>query len=258
MKINKFLPFAVIYFFFNTVGLPFGLTYMALLAPFLYVWVLLTRKKEILLPFFALLMPFIIMHLFVVGVDIRSYLISLLNIILVYIFCQAFYTFLKVCQDTEKIFRNILIINFICCLVGIIFYFTPYYEIFWIEQTLTEGVTNFRRFRLFTYEASYYATLFTPIFFFFFLQYIFRNNTIRSNLLLPMLFLPYILSFSIGVIASALLAGIIVTIFYFRQIAAKRRFVNAIIYVGAITGVVMTVFVIYFRHNPLFIRIINI
>ena len=161
---------------------------MALLAPFFYIWVLKTRKKELVLPFMALLLPFIIMHIFVVGVDIRSYGFSLLNILLVYIFCQTFFTFLKVCNDIEKIFRNILILNFICCVAGIILLFTPYADLFWIEQTFTEGVFNFRRFKLLTYEASYYATLFTPLFFFFLLQYVFRLNTIKSFWLLPMTF----------------------------------------------------------------------
>ena len=54
MTINKYLPFALIYFFLNSLGLPFGLTWMALLGPVFYVWVLLKRKKEILFPFLFL------------------------------------------------------------------------------------------------------------------------------------------------------------------------------------------------------------
>ena len=258
MKINKYLPFAVIYFFFNTVGLPFGLTYMALLGPLFYVWVLLTRKKEVLLPFFVLMLPFIIMHIFVVGVDIRSYGFSLLNILLVYIFCQAFFTFLKVCNDIEKIFRTILILNFICCVAGIILLFTPYADLFWIEQTFTEGVFNFRRFKLLTYEASYYATLFTPLFFFFLLQYVFRLNTIKSFWLIPMLILPFILSFSIGVIAIVGFSVFAVMIIYFRPLIKKSRIINALIYLAAISGAAIAILVVYFRHNPLFIRVINI
>ena len=258
MTINKFLPFAFIYFFLNSVGLPFGLTWMALFAPFFYVWVLLTRKKEILLPFFAILLPFIIVHIAFVGVELNIYLVSLLNIVMVYIFCQAFYTFLKVCPDSEKIFRWLLITNFIFCLIGIVFYFTPWHELFWISQHLTKGVTDFKRFRLFSYEASYYATLFSPLFFFFLLQYLLRQNRIRGYKLLPMLFLPLILSFSLGVIGAAFLAFIFTAILHTRQLMVKRRVVNMVVNIGSVAVIAIMVLVFYFRHNPFFTRLLNI
>jgi len=258
MRINKFLPFAFIYFFLNTVGLPFGLTWMVLLAPFFYAWVMLKRKKEIVLPFLIVLLPFIFMHTVVVGVELKTYAVSLLNIVMVYIFCQAFYTFLKVCQDPEQIFRKILIINFSFCLIGIVFFFTPWDYFFWINQDLTTGIPQFRRFKLFTYEASHYATMFMPVFFFYLLQYLFRQNTIRNAWLLPMLFLPFILSFSLGVIGAGLLALIITGLIYSRQLLVKRRVLNAIINTGAIVTSILFILVFYFRNNALFIRLLNI
>src|SRR5689334_21573065 len=108
MSRNKFFPFAFVYFFLNSTGLPFGLTWMALLAPLFYIWVSRTRKKEVLLPFLLIILPFILMHLLVVGVEMDVYMISLLNIIMVYIFCQAFYTFLITAEDPEKIFYLLL------------------------------------------------------------------------------------------------------------------------------------------------------
>jgi hypothetical protein len=258
MKLNKYLPFAWVYFFFNIVGLPFGLTWMAVLAPFFYVWIWLVRKKDVLLPFLAVLLPFIIMHVYVAGVDLKTYVISTIHLILVYLFCQAFYTFLKQCRDLEKIFRSILIINFGFCLAGIVFYFTPWYELFWIKQILTTGVEDFRRFKLFTYEASHYATLFTPVFFFFLVQYVLRLNTIRSIWLLPMLVLPYILSFSLGVIGAVLISCTLVLVAHFRRLIVKKRMVNAIINFAFVAGIVLTILVVYFRHNPLFIRLLNV
>src|SRR5215213_6602069 len=202
MSINKYFPFAVIYFFLNSVALPFGLTYTALLSPFFYLWILKTRKQEVLFPFFLILLPFVFVHVNFVGVDVKSYIISLLNLTSVYIFCQAFYTFSKQCVDPEKILKRLLIINFVLCLLAIPIYFTSYYGLFWIQQFLTEGVDNFRRLKLFTYEASYYATLFVPLFFFYFLQIILKQNRINAWLLLPMILLPYLLSFSLGVMSS--------------------------------------------------------
>jgi hypothetical protein len=193
----------------------------------------------------------------IVGIEMKSYLLSLLNLILVYIFCQAVYTFLKVSRDPEKIFRRILILNFILCLVAISIYFTPYFNWLWLEQSISAGLTV-RRLKLFTYEPSYYALLFSPIFFFFLLQYFFRQNTIKSFWLLLMLFTPYVLSFSIGVIGAALLAGIITWLIYFGRLTRKRRVLNAIVNTGAVFGSSMIILVLFFRHNPLFSRIGNI
>ncbi len=258
MQVNRFLPFALIYFFFNTVALPFGLTWMALLGPLFYIWIILQRKKEVLLPFLIMMLPFMVMHFTVSGVELKTYIISMLNIIMVYIACQAFYTFFITCSNIEKIFRTILIVNFFFCLAGIVFYFTPWDHIFWIEQNLTSGVKDFRRFKLFTYEASYYATLFIPVFFFFLLQYIFMQNRIKNYWLLPMLFLPFILSFSLGVISASVIAGTVVTLFHFRQLLVKRRVVNMFINIGVLSAAVLTILVVYYRHNPLFTRLLNV
>src|SRR6185503_15332680 len=131
-------------------------------------------------------------------------------------------------------------------------------DIFWINQELTKGVKDFRRFKLFTYEASYYATLFIPVFFFYLLQFLFRQNRIRKIWLLPMLFLPLILSFSIGVLASALLAWMITSIFYFRSLLSKKRILNLFVNLGVLIASTLVVLVLWFRHNPLFTRVANI
>ena len=258
MRVNKYFPFAFVYFFINGVALPFGLTYTSLLAPFFYIWIIRTRKKEVLLPFIAVLVPFMVMHLLVVGAELNSYLVSLLNLVLVYIFCQAAYSFLLVCQDVEKIFRWILVINFVLCIIAIPFYFTDYFALFWDEQVLTEGVGRLRRLRLFTYEPSYYSFLFTPFFFFFLLQYFFRQNTIPAVLLLPMLMLPYLLSFSIGVMGAIFLALFFTWLLYFKQLTTKKRIINTIITGGVTLASVLVVLLVFFRGNPLFTRIANI
>ena len=255
MRVNKYLPFAYLYFFVNALALPFGLTYTTLLAPVFFIWILLIRKKEILLPFIAILLPFIIIHIAVVEPDTKSYTISFINLLAVYIFCQAVYTFLLVCKDIEKIFRRILVLNFIICLVAIPLYFTPWFSLLWDQQILTGGVGEMRRLRMFTYEPSYYALLFTPFFFFFLLQYFFRQNKIQGGLLLLMLLLPYILSFSIGVIGVVLLSVFITWVIHFRKLTAKRRVANAVITGGVIFTWVMLIVVLFLRHNSIVRRI---
>ena len=73
MKLNKYFPFAFIYFFVNSVALPFGVTYTALLAPFFYVWILVKRRKEVIFPFIIILAPFIIVQVLYVDVVRKVY-----------------------------------------------------------------------------------------------------------------------------------------------------------------------------------------
>ena len=258
MKVNKYLPFAFVYFFFNTVALPHGLTFTALLAPFFYGWVMLVRKQEVLLPFLALLAPFLILHVSVVGVEESSYFLSLLNLVLVYIFCQAAYTFFLQCRDPERIFYRVIQVNFFLCLLAIPFYFTPWFSFFWDEQDITNGVGRLRRLRLFTYEPSYYAFLFIPFFFFFLLQYFFAQNKVRGIYLLPMIILPLLLSFSLGVMASVLLACLFTGLVYFGRLARKRRVAWFVGGTGGVMVFVLAFLLLFFRHNAIFIRIANI
>jgi len=257
MKVNKYFPFAFIYFFINSLGLPFGLTYTTILSPFFYWWVTTTRKVEILLPFFSMIIAFGIIHLSN-GVDLSSYTVSLFNLIAVYIFSQAAYTFFMKTKNIEKIFWKLFVINFILCLIAIPVYFTSFKYILWIQQYLTEGFDNFLRLKLFTYEASYYATLFTPLFFFYSLQVILKQNKHRVLMLVPMLFLPYLLSFSMGVVTAVMVAVAITYLIYFKRLSSKRRVLNIISFGAALGIFLLATLVIFFPDNPLFVRIGNI
>jgi hypothetical protein len=258
MTVNRYFPFAILYFFLNSLGLPFGLTYTALLAPFFYWWVLNRGGKEILLPFFVLAFPIIFIHLVFVGVNDKTYVTSLINVAAVYIFCQAFYTFLRKCENPEVLFKRIVIINFILCFIAIPFYFTSWWEIFWIQQPLTEGIEDFRRLRLFTYEASYYATLMVPLFFFFFLKIVLNQNKTNAWLILALIIVPYVLSFSLGVISSVLLSIVAVFFVYFKRLVVKRRVVNLLAISILILVPSAVAFAIFFPDNTLFYRIENI
>ena len=257
MKINKYLPLALIYFFINSLGLPFGLTYTTILSPLLYWWVITNRKAEILLPFFVILTPFIIIH-FINGVNTGHYFISLANYTAVYIFCHAFYTFLKTSDNPETIFRKLFYLNFMLCLAGILIYFTSYKAILWSEQSITTGIDNFSRLKLFTYEASYYAVIFTPIFFFYLMQLLLDKNKINSWLLLLMFFLPYLLSFSIGAIAAVLFSGGITYIIYFKRLTRKKNVLRMLVLTGCISVSSLFIVWLFFPQNSLFLRLDNI
>jgi len=257
MRISKYFPVAFIYFFINSLGLPFGLTYTALLSPLLYVWVIMTRRQEVLWPFLLALTPVVLIHLSI-GVDTKSYFTSLLNMTLVYIFCQAVYTFLIKCEHKEKLFKQLLIINFICCLIAIPLFFTPFYSILWAKQFLTTGVYDFKRLSLLTYEPSYYALLFTPLFFFFLLQLIFYRNTINGWLLLAMLLLPLVLSFSLGVISAIIIAIVVTGVVHYNTFLRNKRVMNLLGLTGILAITVLGAGIIFFPDNILFVRIANV
>jgi hypothetical protein len=258
MKFNKYIPFAILYFFLNSFLLPPGLTYTALLSPLFYWWVVKTRNEEILVPFIMALFPFILVHIYFVGVDTQAYLKSLVNLTAVYIFCQAFYTFLKTSNNVEKVFKNILVINFFFCLVAVAIYFTSFYDLLWIEQDLSGRLSGIKRLKLLTYEASYYATVFSPVFCFYFLQILLRRNRISAWILLPMLFIPLILSFSVGVLGCILIAFLVCFFFYFMSLMRRRRFANIIATFLIVIVPGLVILSVIYPENILFERLQNI
>jgi hypothetical protein len=252
------LPFALLYFFFNIIGLPFGLTWTALLGPFFYSWVVLKEKRDVLLPFVYFLSPFLLAQT-VSGVETGSYLISLLNLLMIYFFAMAVRTWLRISPGSmQKIFTPILQINFFLCLLAILVYFTPWREWMWIEQNITSGVSDFSRLKMFTYEASHYATLFVPVFVFFSLQYLFRQNRIPGPVLLMMICLPLVLSFSFGVIASLFVAFALVFFLNFKFLFSQKRILNTTISLFTVFFSLIIISLIFFPDNIFFERVTNI
>lgn len=258
MKVNKYFLFALIYFFFNSLGLPSGLTYTAILSPLLYWWIVVTRRKEVLLPFLMVLFPFLAAQYLTGVTDMKAWVVSTIYLVTVYIFCQAFYTFLRYCNDVERIFRRLLWINLIFCLIAIPLYFTPFYEVMWIQQWLTKGVDNFRRLKLFTYEASYYSTLFTPLFFFYFLKVLRRENRDGTLLVLFAILLPLALSFSFGVIGAIIIATFLAVGLHLKSIFRIRRARNLVGWTITAIVAVLAFMLIFLPDNTLFLRIGNI
>ena len=254
---SKLLFLSIVVFFLNSAGLPYGLLYTTLLTPFFYFWIVRKTGSEPILPFFLILSPFIVAH-FINGMDIPAYFVSLLNITCIYVFCRAFYLFLRSGPDIGYLFTRLLFINFFLCLIAIPFYFTGASGIFWIEQVLTRGITDFKRLRMFTYEASYYSTLMTPLVFFFIGQIILRRNKLPVSQLLLMLLLPMLMSFSLGVISAILFSLGATYLLYFKRLTRKKRVFEFVI-AGATALMLGSVLLfIFFPDNTLFIRIQNI
>lgn len=153
-----------------------------------------------------------------------------------------------------RIFRA----NFFLCLVAIVIYFTPFRDWMWMEQSITAGLGNFKRLKMFTYEPSYYSLLFTPVFFYFLIAYFSGKYPVNGWLMLPMLFLPLLLSFSIGVIACAFASVVITGLYHFSRNIQRRRVFNAIVYSVFFLSASIVIMIIFFRDNALFLRLDNI
>ena len=259
MKLNKYSSFAFIYFFVNAVGLPFGLLYTILLTPLFYVWLLLRQKKLIILKYFAVATPFIINHM-INGVDQFQYWRSVVLYFTVYIFCYAFYTFIKT-YDLAGIFKKILIINFILTLVAFAFVFTPYRHFFWSEWHMEFGgfhIENWPRLIMFTYEASYYSTLWVPIFAYYFVKYILKQIETNAFVILLMILLPLVASFSMGVIAGLILSIGFLFLVNTSKVLRSKTMLYSFLAVSFSLVMIIVFLLIFYPNNPFFVRIFAI
>ena len=258
MKINQYYPFAAIYFFFNTVGLPFGFTYTALLMPVFGVWLILRKQYNFLIYFPLLVLPFVAAHLWS-GVDLAFYARSLVLHFAVYVFGYAFYTWLQQQEASVGIvYRNLLLHNFLLTLVALAALFTPFISYFWTTLAISLQLSDLPRLRMFTYEPSYYSTLLIPLFLYYFTKVLLGKNRSASPQLLLMAGLPLILSFSMGVLASAAIAVAILLVVHSERFLTNKRLLQTIAAFIIVGLLVLIALLVFYRDNPLFVRITGI
>ena len=204
-RINKYMPIAILYFFFNGFLLPLGLLYTTILSPLLLIWLSKYPSFRYLKFFFLFTLPFAIIHL-INGVNIEYYLRSYLLLFSVYVFALCFYQFLKICHTLKLIYRNLVFINFIFTIFALAALFTPWLrERLWSGSNISNGIEGVYRLKLFTYEPSYYSTLLVPLAFYYYLKSL-MNKLASPRTMLVMITVPLILSFSFGVMAAMFLS----------------------------------------------------
>src|ERR1700754_2372507 len=111
IRINKYLPFAIIYFFLNSAFLPFGLLYTTIFTPLFLIWLFRQNKIRYWWVFFILTLPFAYIH-FRQGVDSYYYFKSYILLFTVFVFILTMIQFLKITTTLRTIFRQLLKINF--------------------------------------------------------------------------------------------------------------------------------------------------
>lgn len=259
-QFRSFLVVACLYFFFNSFLLPDGLLYTILLSPLFLYW-LKSKKAHVtrnIILFILCWLPVLVIH-YSYGIALKEYLKSSALYFTVFIFSMTVYHYFKHYSFTyEPLMETVLKINFLFVLVCVFLLAAGQRDTVWSVTDISEGVSDFPRLRMLTYEPSYYSLLLIPSFLFYF-QYIFyRNMTTRKWVLLATVLLSLGLSLSYGAIfISILTLGLFVLYNLFSNVRRRhnKRFVF-FLSAGIVMGVVLILTL--FAESGFVLRIMNI
>ena len=257
LSYNKYLPIALLYFFFNGFFLPHGLLYTMILAPFFILWLLIHHSAKPILYFFPVILPFAIIH-FINGVNTYFYIRSLVLLLAIYIFVIAFQHFLKICHTLRTLYKNILLINALFVVFAMLVLFIPSLTSkFWYANEITTGVIGIKRLQMLTYEPSYYSSLLVPIALYYYLKVMLRQlpNTYTYLMLVS---IPLLLSLSFGVILGLTFSLLFTLLSGFKTFFPNKNIPLYLITGGIILLLLLVAFVQIFPENVFVVRITNV
>jgi hypothetical protein len=223
LSVRKPLLIGVIYFFFNGVGLPVGLFYTTILSPLFFVWLYRRGKKWLPLIFLACLSPFVIAHT-LNGIESPFYYArSTLLLWTVCIIVCTFYLALVHCPNLERLFEQLIVLNFAAMLIAVLFLYTNFRDIFWNDysDSFEEGSNQVLRLKLLTSEPSEYGGLMVPLLVFAILRLI-RVPKMRNFIYAAMIISPFLLCQSLGGLVMSL-AGIGIASLISLRYAARKE-----------------------------------
>jgi len=256
LHINKYLPIALLYFFFNGFLLPHGLLYTTLLTPVFLFWLYGTPYIRYVWLYFALTIPFALVH-FLQGVYGFYYLKSYLLLFTVYVFCIAFYRFLKECRTLRTLYRYILLINIVFLILALIAFFIPSLTTrFWYLNNVTEGV-DMKRLKMLTYEPSYYSTLFVPIALYYYLKMLVLKLPDTKTVLL-LLSVPLLLSLSFGVILGMALTLLLTLAYGLKRFFPDKNLPPYLLAIAILLILLPLIATTLFPNSIFVIRITNV
>jgi hypothetical protein len=214
---NKYLLVAYVYFFLNpTFFLDSPLLLTSLLSPLFYLWLRREGHKRILTTFLVVVAPFVIANL-EHGVEYRTYAISFAMALTLYVTIYAFYLALPKIPNLSALFNGLIKVNLFMSAVGLVLLLTPWNSLMWITNTITVDVDETMRFRMLTYEPSYYSTLLVPLALYAFWRFMSQPNRTTSFLLMAVA-VPLAMSFSFGVIGGLMLTIALIYAFSLRTL----------------------------------------
>jgi hypothetical protein len=254
---NKYLPIAILYVFFNGFLLPLGLLYTSILTPFLLWWLAKFPSFRKIWIFFALLLPFAVIH-FIQGVNVWHYIRSTVLLFTVFIFCLAFYQFLQVCKSIRSIYKNILLLNAALFAVAVVCLFIPAArDAFWSSAAVTSGISGVKRLKMLTYEPSYYSTLLAPIALYYYLKIVMKRIS-SPRLILVLITIPLWCSLSFGVIGGLALALFLTFLTDISFFFPGKKLVLYVFAAVIVLTMGITILAILHPENILFVRLHNI
>lgn len=257
VKINKYMPVVLLYFFFNSFLLPTGLLYTTLLTPFFLLWLYQRGAIRFIWPFFVFALPFVVAHL-LNGVNALFYFKSFLLLFSAYVFGATVYQFLKDCHSLPYIYKNIVLTNMVLVLLVVLLalIFPSLKSSFWYSNEITTGVRRVRL-KMFTYEPSYYSTLLVPVAVYYYLKsIIFKPGGAATTLIF--LTIPLLLSLSFGIIFGLLIAVVLAILWFGRNIFVNRN-VPAYFILGSVAlFLLLGAFLQIFPGNVFAVRIANV
>lgn len=251
-SIHCYLPIAAGYFFLNSAGLPLGLFYTTLFAPFLYLWLYLRGRRWLTTMFLLVALPFVIAHT-VLGIgSLLFYVRSLFLLWTVFVAAYAFCWALMRTNTVERLFDQLIFLNFFASVVAVLLLATPLRDFLWVNgEGSTEGASYFLRLKLLSTEPSAYALLMLPLLVFATLRQL-RDANLRNLIYLFMIGIPFLLCQSFGGI-SMFLAGIGIAL----MVSQKRMFKQAKTLI-VLTCLVVIVGVLLGTHNPISERVVQV
>lgn len=253
---NFIIGLFVFLFFFNRVGLPFGISFDMLLAPFLVYFIFKENAQSLLYKAVGVLLVFGVIHL-VSGVYFTAFVVSNLVFITLVIAVVAFYQRTKHIDFFDEIILRITQLNSVLTILALFLLFFLKSTYLWYLVPYTSNAEALPRLKLFTEEASHYSFLLLPIFYYWLYQWLVQFNW-RTFGYLTTIIISLILSFSLGVLSVIALTLFILILIYCRSILQLSRY-RQLLFIGLIAIVSIGGFVYYFFPiNPLTIRMNNL
>ena len=247
----------VFLFFFNRVGLPFGVSIDMVLAPFFLVYLYYENAKLPVIKIIGFFCVFSCIHL-IQGVHFPAFAVSNLVFFVLILTFYSFYTFLQKRLYFDEIILRITQVNFIFTLLAIVLLAANFYiETLWYLVPYTSNAAPLPRLKLFTDEAAHYSFLLLPVFYYWLFRLI-QELTWKNLFYCSTIVLSLVLSFSLGVLGVIAITLILILLIYARFIYFHKP-LRRVVLLGFLGLAIASIGLFYFfPHNPLALRLHNL
>jgi hypothetical protein len=253
---NFIIGLLVFLFFFNRVGLPFGISFDMLFTPFLLFFIFTEKALKYVYKAMGVLLVFGIIHL-VSGVYFKAFVVSNLVFFTLLIGVVSFYLRVKRIDFFDEIILRITQLNGFFTIIALLMLFFLKSTYLWYLVPYTSNAEALPRLKLFTEEASHYSFLLLPLFYYWLYQCM-QNFSWRTFGYFVSIVLSLLLSFSLGVLSVIAITLIVVMLLYSRSILQNKRYRRLIFFGFSVILTLGLLVYFFFPINPLSIRIHNL